>query len=52
MGGDHGRCRRNPDHHRKPVIRDNFHANDDDIRRIHAGPLGGRGRDILPLMVG
>ncbi len=27
---------------RKPVIWENFHANDYDIRRTHAGPLGGR----------
>lgn len=27
---------------RKPVVWENFHANDYDIRRIHAGPLGGR----------
>jgi protein O-GlcNAcase/histone acetyltransferase len=27
---------------RKPVIWENFHANDFDIRRIHTGPLGGR----------
>ena len=32
---------------RKPVIWDNFHANDYDIRRIYAGPLGGRDVDIL-----
>lgn len=37
---------------RKPVIWDNFHANDYDIRRIYAGPLGGRGADILPLISG
>jgi protein O-GlcNAcase/histone acetyltransferase len=37
---------------RKPVIWDNFHANDYDIRRVHAGPLGGRARDILPLVAG
>lgn len=37
---------------RKPFIWDNFHANDYDIRRIHAGPLGGRGADILPLVAG
>jgi hypothetical protein len=37
---------------RKPVIWDNFHANDYDIRRVHAGPLGGRGRDLLPLVAG
>ncbi|MCP4386349.1 MAG: hypothetical protein GY798_33900 [Hyphomicrobiales bacterium] len=38
--------------HRKPVIWENFHANDYDIRRIYAGPLGGRDRDILPLISG
>jgi protein O-GlcNAcase/histone acetyltransferase len=27
---------------RKPVIWENFHANDYDIRRVHTGPLGGR----------
>jgi protein O-GlcNAcase/histone acetyltransferase len=27
---------------RKPVIWENFHANDYDVRRTHAGPLGGR----------
>jgi hypothetical protein len=27
---------------RKPVIWENFHANDYDIRRAHTGPLGGR----------
>lgn len=32
---------------RKPVIWENFHANDYDIRRIHAGPLGGRSVEIL-----
>jgi protein O-GlcNAcase/histone acetyltransferase len=37
---------------RKPVIWDNFYANDYDIRRVHAGPLGGRGRDLLPLVAG
>jgi hypothetical protein len=37
---------------RAPVIWDNFHANDYDIRRIYAGPLGGRGADILPLVAG
>jgi protein O-GlcNAcase/histone acetyltransferase len=37
---------------RRPVIWDNFHANDYDIRRVHAGPLGGRGRDLLPLVAG
>lgn len=37
---------------RKPMIWDNFHANDYDIRRIYAGPLGGRGPDILPLVSG
>ncbi len=37
---------------RKPVIWENFHANDYDIRRVHAGPLGGRSDDILPLIAG
>lgn len=37
---------------RRPVIWDNFHANDYDIRRIHAGPLGGRQDEILPLVSG
>ena len=37
---------------RKPVIWENFHANDYDIRRIYAGPLGGRHADILPLIGG
>ncbi len=37
---------------RKPVIWENFHANDYDIRRVYAGPLGGRGDDILPLISG
>jgi len=37
---------------RKPVIWDNFHANDYDIRRVYAGPLGGRDDDILPLIEG
>lgn len=37
---------------RKPVIWENFHANDYDIRRIYAGPLGGRHADILPLIDG
>ncbi len=37
---------------RRPVIWDNFHANDYDIRRVHAGPLGGRGLDLLPLVDG
>ncbi len=37
---------------RAPVIWDNFHANDYDIRRIYAGPLGGRGADILPHVSG
>ncbi len=37
---------------RKPVIWENFHANDYDIRRVYAGPLGGRGDDILPLIDG
>lgn len=37
---------------RKPVIWENFHANDYDIRRVYAGPLGGRDRDIIPLISG
>lgn len=37
---------------RKPLIWDNFHANDYDIRRIHAGPLGGRDQACLPLVAG
>lgn len=37
---------------RKPVIWENFHANDYDIRRVHAGPLGGRSREILELVDG
>ena len=37
---------------RKPVIWENFHANDYDIRRVHAGPLGGRKAEILGLIDG
>jgi hypothetical protein len=37
---------------RKPVIWENFHANDYDIRRAHLGPLGGRKSDILPEIAG
>jgi protein O-GlcNAcase/histone acetyltransferase len=37
---------------RKPIIWDNFHANDYDIRRVYAGPLGGRGPEILDLIEG
>jgi hypothetical protein len=37
---------------RKPVIWDNFHANDYDIRRVYAGPLGGRDPGILSLVDG
>ncbi|MCX7299457.1 MAG: beta-N-acetylglucosaminidase domain-containing protein [Rhodobacterales bacterium] len=37
---------------RKPVIWDNFHANDYDIRRVYAGPLGGRGPETLELVDG
>ena len=37
---------------RKPVIWENFHANDYDLRRVYAGPLGGRHADILPLIAG
>lgn len=37
---------------RKPVIWDNFYANDYDLRRVHLGPLAGREADILPLVAG
>lgn len=37
---------------RKPLIWDNFHANDYDIRRVHLGPLGGRDPAILDLVAG
>jgi hypothetical protein len=37
---------------RKPLIWDNFHANDYDIRRIYAGGLTGRDTDILPHVAG
>jgi len=37
---------------RKPVIWENFHANDYDIRRVMAGPLGGRNAEILGLIDG
>ncbi len=37
---------------RKPVIWENFHANDYDIRRVMAGPLGGRKAEILGLVDG
>lgn len=37
---------------RKPVIWENFHANDYDIRRVYAGPLGGRDTEILELVDG
>jgi protein O-GlcNAcase/histone acetyltransferase len=37
---------------RKPLIWDNFHANDYDIRRIYAGPLSGRDPAILDLVSG
>lgn len=37
---------------RKPVIWENFHANDYDLRRVYAGPLTGRDQDILPLIDG
>ena len=37
---------------RKPVIWENFHANDYDVRRVHAGPLAGRDPDILALIDG
>lgn len=37
---------------RKPVIWENFHANDYDIRRVHLGPLGGRKSDIVSEIAG
>jgi protein O-GlcNAcase/histone acetyltransferase len=37
---------------RKPVIWENFHANDYDVRRVMAGPLGGRKAEILGLIDG
>jgi protein O-GlcNAcase/histone acetyltransferase len=37
---------------RKPVIWENFHANDYDIRRIHTGPLGGRESGIRDEIAG
>ena len=37
---------------RKPFIWDNFHANDYDIRRVYAGPLGGRDSAIIPHVSG
>jgi protein O-GlcNAcase/histone acetyltransferase len=37
---------------RKPVIWENFHANDYDIRRSHAGPLGGREPAIRDAIAG
>jgi len=37
---------------RKPVIWENFHANDYDIRRVHAGPLGGRDPDLRAEIAG
>ncbi|MGN6489989.1 MAG: beta-N-acetylglucosaminidase domain-containing protein [Devosia sp.] len=37
---------------RKPVLWENFHANDYDIRRVMAGPLGGRKAEILGLIDG
>ena len=37
---------------RKPVIWENFHANDYDIRRVMTGPLGGRKAEILGLIDG
>ena len=37
---------------RKPVIWENFHANDYDIRRVYAGPLAGRDPEILALIDG
>lgn len=37
---------------RKPFVWDNYHANDYDLRRVHAGPLAGRDRDILDVVDG
>ena len=37
---------------RKPVIWENFHANDYDVRRVILGPLAGRNSDILPHIAG
>ena len=37
---------------RKPVIWENFHANDYDIRRVHTGPLGGRDLGIRAEIAG
>jgi protein O-GlcNAcase/histone acetyltransferase len=37
---------------RKPVIWENFHANDYDVRRTHAGPLGGRESGIRQEIAG
>ena len=37
---------------RKPVIWDNFHANDYDVRRVILGPLAGRNSDIIPHIAG
>lgn len=37
---------------RKPVIWENFHANDYDIRRVHLGPLSGRKGDIVAEIAG
>ena len=37
---------------RKPVIWENFHANDYDVRRVILGPLAGRDSDILPYIAG
>ncbi len=37
---------------RKPMIWENFHANDYDIRRVMLGPLAGRDSAVLPLISG
>ena len=37
---------------RKPVIWENFHANDYDIRRVYAGPLAGRDGNMMALIDG
>jgi len=37
---------------RKPLIWDNLHANDYDIRRLYLGPYAGRGAQVLELVSG
>ncbi len=38
--------------HRRPVIWDNLHANDYDLRRLYLGPLSGRGADLRAASAG